>query len=315
MIHLSIIDTDICRRKSYMNLYQLRYFSLLAHTGHFRKAAKELCIAQSSLSHSIALLEQELGVALFEKQGRRSILTTEGAQFLKYVEKSLNILDEGILNVRHIAMGEGVIELGFLRTLGSDFIPELARNFLEKENGKSIHLKFHTGITYSLIEGLKQERYDIVFCTKLESETDIEYVPVGRQDLVVIVPKQHPLSLRHAIDLKELAPYPQIYFSKASGLRNIVDHLFEQIEIEPQISYEAEEDIVIAGLVSKGFGVAVVPYMTELLRMDVKIIQISHPYWERNFYMATLKSHHLTPAVKNFHDYVLDNCRNITLVN
>ena len=258
MIHLSIIDTDICRRKSYMNLYQLRYFSLLAHTGHFRKAAKELCIAQSSLSHSIALLEQELGVALFEKQGRRSILTTEGAQFLKYVEKSLNILDEGILNMRHIAMGEGVIE---------------------------------------------------------ESETDIEYVPVGRQDLVVIVPKQHPLSLRHAIDLKELAPYPQIYFSKASGLRNIVDHLFEQIESEPQISYEAEEDIVIAGLVSKGFGVAVVPYMTELLRMDVKIIQISHPYWERNFYMATLKSHHLTPAVKNFHDYVLDNCRNITLVN
>ena len=293
-----------------MNLYQLRYFSLLAQIGHFRKAAKQLCIAQPSLSHSIALLEQELGVALFEKQGRRSILTPEGAQFFKYVEKSLNILDEGILNMHHIALGEGVIELGFLRTLGSDFIPELTRNFLEKESGKSIQFKFHTGITYALIAGLKEEQYDIVFCTRIESETGIEYVPVGKQDLVVIVPRQHPLSMRYEINLEELAPYPQIYFSKASGLRNIVDHLFEQIQVEPQIAYEVEEDLVIAGLVSKGFGVAVVPYMTDLLRMDVKIIQISHPYWERNFYMATLKDPHLTPAIKNFHDYVVENYGN-----
>ena len=79
-----------------MNLYQLRYFSLLAQTGHFRKTANQLCIAQSSLSHAIALMEQELGVSLFEKQGRRSVLTPEGAEFLKYVEKSLGILDEGM---------------------------------------------------------------------------------------------------------------------------------------------------------------------------------------------------------------------------
>lgn len=290
-----------------MNLYQLRYFSLLAQTGHFRKTAEQLCIAQPSLSHSIALLEQELGVALFEKQGRRSILTPEGSQFLKYVEKSLNILDEGILNMQHIAMGEGVIELGFLRILGSEFIPELARSFLEKENGKSIHFRFYTGITASLIKGLKEEQYDIVFCTRLESETDIEYIPVGRQDLVVIVPRLHPLSQRYTINLEELAPYPQIYFSKTSGLRSIIDHLFQKVQIEPQIAYEVEEDIVIAGLVSKGFGVAIVPYMTDLLRMDVKIIQISHPYQERNFYMATLKNRHLTPSIKNFHDFVKDN--------
>lgn len=294
-----------------MNLYQLRYFSMLARTGHFRKTAEKLCIAQPSLSHSISLLERELGVALFEKKGRRSVLTPEGAQFLKYVEKSLDVLDEGILNMRHIAMGEGVIELGFLRTLGSSFIPELARGFLEKEAGKSVHFKFHTGITASLTEGLKEEKYDIVFCTKIESETAIKYVPVGSQDLVVIVPRQHPLSRRYTINLEELAPYPQIYFSKTSGLRSIIDHLFKKIQIEPQIAYEVEEDIVIAGLVSKGFGVAVVPYMADLLRMDVKIIQISHPYWERNFYMATLKDRHLTPVIKNFHNYVAENYGNI----
>lgn len=119
-----------------MNLYQLRYFSLLAKTGHFRKTAEQLCITQPSLSHSISLLEQELGGTLFEKQGRRSVLTPKGSQFLKYVEKSLDVLDEGILNMRHIAMGAGVIELGFLRTLGVGFLPEMAHRFLEEQKRK-----------------------------------------------------------------------------------------------------------------------------------------------------------------------------------
>lgn len=289
-----------------MNLYQLRYFTLLAKNGHFRKTAEQLCIAQPSLSHSMALLEQELGVTLFEKQGRRSVLTPEGSLFLAYVEKALGILDEGILDMQHIAMGEGVIELGFLRTLGMDLIPEMSRNFLENQGDKAVRFKFHTGITSSLIDGLKREKYDIVFCTKRENEPDIHFVPVSKQDLVVIVPRNHPLSRRCTINLEELAPYPQVYFSPDSGLRNIVDHLFEKVHVTPQIAYEIDEDVVIAGLVSKGFGVAVVPYMTDLLRLDVKIIQIASPYWERNFYMATLKSHHMTPAVKNFYEYVIN---------
>lgn len=290
-----------------MNLYQLRYFSLLAKTGHFRKTAEQLCITQSSLSHSISLLEQELGGTLFEKQGRRSVLTPKGSQFLKYVEKSLDVLDEEILNMRHIAMGAGVIELGFLRTLGVGFLPEMAHRFLEEQKEKTIQFKFHTGITASLLEGLKDEKYDIVFCTKRENEPDIHFIPVSKQDLVVIAPKNHPLSGHESTNLKELAPYPQIYFSQASGLRGIVDNLFQKIQVKPQIAYEIDEDIVIAGFVSKGFGVAVVPYMTDLLRMDVKIIQISYPDWERKFYMAALKTHHMTPVVKNFYDYVTTN--------
>ena len=78
--------------------------------------------------------------------------------FLKYVEKSLDVLDEGILNMRHIAMGAGVIELGFLRTLGVGFLPEMAHRFLEEQKEKTIQFKFHTGITASLLEGLKDEK-------------------------------------------------------------------------------------------------------------------------------------------------------------
>ena len=54
------------------------------------------------------------------------------------------------------------------------------------------------------------------------------FIPVSKQDLVVIAPKNHPLSGHESINLKELAPYPQIYFSQASGLRGIVDNLFQK---------------------------------------------------------------------------------------
>ncbi|MGN0136671.1 LysR substrate-binding domain-containing protein [Anaerotignum sp.] len=289
-----------------MNLYQLRYFVTLAETSHFGKAAEKLCIAQPSLSHAIAQLEAELGVTLFERKNRSSSLTKEGRQFLSYVEKSLEILDSGIQTMERIARGEGVIELGFLRTLGISFIPELAADFLRDPRGKNVRFQFHSGVSQPLLQGLKDGKFDMVFCTKIDSEKSIEFIPVSKQDLVLIVPRAHPLANRYTVDLTETLPYPHVYFAENSGLRVVIDQLFDKIGKRPQIAYEIQEDQVIAGLVAQGFGIAVVPYMEELLRLNVKIIQISYPYWERNFYMATLKDHYLPPAVQKFKQFVME---------
>ena len=64
-----------------LNLYHLRYFVTLAHLEHYTKAAEELMITQPSLSHAIALLGKELGVSLFEKEGRNEVLTKYGKMF------------------------------------------------------------------------------------------------------------------------------------------------------------------------------------------------------------------------------------------
>ncbi|MGO1036496.1 LysR family transcriptional regulator, partial [Clostridioides difficile] len=83
-----------------MNLYHLRYFVTLAHLEHYTKAAENLSITQPSLSHAISLLENELGVALFEKEGRNIVLTKYGKIFLKDVEKSLEILDSSVKSLK-----------------------------------------------------------------------------------------------------------------------------------------------------------------------------------------------------------------------
>lgn len=289
-----------------LNLFHLRYFVQLAHTKHYTQTARQLCITQPSLSHAISQLENELGVPLFEKVGRNTVLTRFGEDFLICAENTLSTLDAGVEAMQRSARGEGSIHLGLLRTLGIEYVPHLASSFLAANPGKEIHFTFHTGVTHDLLEQLAARQFDLVFCSKPPAEMGFTAVPVNKQDLVLIVPRNHPLACRHTVDLEETLPYAQVYFSQNSGLRNVVDSLFAQIGEQPLIAYETEEDQVIAGLVSQGFGIAVVPYMELLLRLDVKIIQISRPTWERNFYVVSNDQAYQSPVVRQFRQYVLN---------
>ena len=85
-----------------------------------------------------------------------------------------------------------------------------------------------------------------------------------------------------------------------------MERMFSQIGIEPQIAYETEEDQVIAGLVAQGFGIAVVPYMDLLLKLDVKILQIDPLVGERKLFMVNDGSIFMPPCVRNFQQFVLD---------
>ena len=289
-----------------MNLLHLRYFVELAHTQHFTRAAEQLCITQPSLSHAITQLETELGVPLFERTGRTTTLTRFGEQFLLCAQQTLETLDEGVDALQRVARGEGLIRLGLLRTLGVDFVPGLAARYLRENPGRNIRFTFHTGVTQHLLDGLLEKRFDLVFCSQPPAALQLTAVPVGRQDVVLIVPRNHPLAELHTVDLAETLPYPQVYFSRGSGMRDVVDGLFAQIGGTPQIAYETEEDQVIAGLVSQGFGISVVPYMEMLLRLDVKILQISRPVLERNFYLVSNDRVYSTPAVRQFRQYILN---------
>ncbi|MBV7272923.1 LysR family transcriptional regulator [Clostridium thailandense] len=291
-----------------MNLYHLRYFVTLARLEHYTKAAEELLITQPSLSHAISLLEKELGVSLFEKEGRNVVLTKCGKIFLDDIVKSLEILDSSTKTLKMISSGEGRIDLAFLRTLGTDFVPEITRSFLQANQEKSIEFHFHTRATSAdIIQGLKERKYDIAFCSKLDKEQHVEFIPILKQELVLIVPPDHPLANKDTVDLVDTIPYPQIFFTHTSGLRPIIDNLFEQIGEQPKIIYEIEEDQVIAGLVSKSFGIAVCPNMPILNFMNLKVLQITSPSFERIFYLAVMKDKFLAPVVYQFKNFAIEH--------
>lgn len=288
-----------------MNLSHLRYFVQLAKEKHYTKAAELLCITQPSLSHAISSLEKELGVQLFEKNKRNTELTVCGKQFLSIAESSLAILDNGVDMMSHIAKGEGLIRLGCLRYLGIQYIPKLVNAYRNERKDKQIDFTFDVDLSPKLLEKLHEQEVDIVFASKPVTDTSFTCIPVETQDLVLIVPKNHELASLCTVNLQDTAPYPFILFNKHSGLRQIVNDMFKQCHIKPKIAYEISEDEVIAGMVSQGFGIAIVPYMQLLLQLDIKILPIAEPQYERKFYMITKSQTYLPPVVEDFRHFVM----------
>ena len=288
-----------------MNLNQLYYFSKLAAEEHYTKAAEELGISQPTLSHAISLLEKELGTKLFEKQGRNVVLTKYGRIFREYADESIRVLDAGVKKVRALTgQTEGLIELGYIYTLGSEFVPALVSDFIRTHEELRVKFHFTVGNTSEVIRGLKEGRFDIGFCSMAERESGIKFTPVGTENLVVVVPKGHPLSYERGVDLEQAAAYPQIFYTENSGLRPVVDRMFEQIRVKPDIAYEIEEDGCMAGLVAQNFGIAVMPEIPVLRQLNVDVIPILNQHEKRYVYMARAKDAYHSPLVQRFAEYV-----------
>ena len=294
-----------------MNLNHLSYFRVLAKLEHYTQAAEELSITQQSLSHAMSALEKDLGTYLFEKQGRNIKLTKYGKIYYEYVDKALSELERGEKKLKELTnVSTGTIELGYIYTLGPNFVPKLIKNFTNADENKNIKFLFGQGTTQSLIKDLKEEKYDMVFCSLVDDEPDIEFIPIANEELVVIVSNEHPLAKNEFIDLSEVGNYPFIGFSEKSGIRSLISDLFKEVDINPNIICEVEEDNAVAGLVEINYGIAVVPKISSLKYYNVKVLPIINPKHERFIYLATLKNRYLTPSVNLFKKYSIEYGKN-----
>ena len=149
---------------SAVNLKQLEYFVTLAETEHYRKAAESLYITEPSLNRAVRDLEKEMGVPLFEKRGRNIFLTQYGKMFYPYVTKSLEELRRGLQIMKaYTRPDRGLINLGFVYTMGYTAVPNMITQFHNTEGNEAIEFDFIQGTTRELIKKLKEETVDLVF--------------------------------------------------------------------------------------------------------------------------------------------------------
>ena len=268
-----------------MNLNQLTYFVTLAQIENYTRAAKRLDITQPSLSHAISNLEKELQVPLFERHGR-NVTIQEAAR-----------------------IPGGSISIGYIHTQGRRFIPELVRGFLNEQEGKKIDFHFQNAATGTLIRGLKEEKFDVIFCSRAEGEKEISFVPVAEEKLVAVVPEDHALAGKNTVTIEELGQYPQVTFTPTSGLYFVVRELFEKEGIVPETAFEVEEDGALAGMVAEGFGVGIVPDVPVIHTLPVKILNIENLHYRRYIYMGMLKKRYPSSHVEQFRDYIFKHYR------
>ncbi len=284
----------------YMNLNHLYYFSVLAKTEHYTKAAELLNITQPTLSYSINLLEKELNCYLFEKQGRNVKLTKYGKILYEHTKVALKEIDTGKKEIETIiSPSKGWINLGFIYALGYNFVPNILKEF--KNNKIKFTLKQSN--TTDILNNLIDEKLDVAICSYQERENVI-FTPITTEELVVVTSKSHPLSHKKEIDLNELKDDYFIYYSKDSGIRPLIDNIFKENNINPNIIFEVEEDSAVLGLVDINYGVAIVPDIPLIDTFNLSKIKLKNKYQKRYIYLATIKGRYYPPTVTIFINFV-----------
>lgn len=293
-----------------MNLQQLYYFHKLARVQHYTEAAKELYITQPSLSDSISSLEKELGVSLFQKKGRNIKLTKYGYEFFYYVDEALKRLEEGIASVK-ARSGEisGTIDIGCIPTLLGDFLPDAMDRYYKKNP----QTRFNTyyGMSTDVALGVSTGKYDIGLCSMVEDMSDLVFVPITYQELVVIVQNNHPLAQRDAIYLADLKDYKLSTYRDSIPIGKVVRKLLKEKGVEAMYSYD--DEISIAGRISKSSKAAIcadTPFLKQFDNLK-KIRLLDVPLDTRMLYMVYSSKNFKTSAVQAFANFMVAECLNL----
>lgn len=293
-----------------MNLQQLYYFRKLAEVQHYTEAAKALYITQPSLSDSIASLEHELSVSLFQKKGRGVQLTKYGQEFYEYVNQALGILEHGIAAVREKSDSvTGTIDIGCIPTLLGDFLPNALDLYQEKCPQVSFNI-FHEK-SIPVAEGVSAGTYDIGLCSMVENKDDLVFVPITYQELVVIVRNDHPLAVHDSIELTALKGYMLSTYRDTIPIGKTIRKILKEKGMEAVYSYD--DEISIAGRITHSSKTAIVADTPFLKQFDnLKKIHLTDvPKDTRMLYLVYSKKNFITAAVEAFANFMVAHCLNL----
>jgi DNA-binding transcriptional LysR family regulator len=288
-----------------MEWQQLEYFQIVAQLEHFTRAAEQLSVSQPTLSRSIAKLEQELGVPLFDRQGRQVKLNRYGELFYRRTSRVLQEITEAKRDIQELQDPErGTVSLAFLKTLGLSSVPNLVKSFLEQH--PRVNFQLFQNSTSLMLDQLEAGETDFCLSSVTESRPGIEWLHLWTEDLYVHVPTNHKLADKEHISLRELAHERFVVLKRGYGSRTIFEAAFEQLGLTPNIAFEGEESVSVLGFVRAGLGITLLPLVSGVDKSGLTQIAITDPPCRRTIGIAWSYSRYLNPAAQQFRQYVLN---------
>jgi DNA-binding transcriptional LysR family regulator len=241
-----------------VELRQLVYFEAVARHRHFTRAAEELHVAQSALSHQIRQLERELDVQLLQRTTRSVEPTDAGALVLTRARAVLAETDglRGELNqLRGLLRGR--VTIGALLFGGALDIPAILASFTARYPGLEVGLR--EGTAQRMTEMLADGSLDLAFALEAAHPDGLERLPLSSEELAVAMSPEHPLAGAGGLPVARLADQPLIAFQPGSSTRQVLDRALAAVGVRPRIALEANDFALVRSLVSRGLGLAVLP--------------------------------------------------------
>ena len=289
-----------------MNIESLKYFLTVEKFNSFSLAAEELCISQSSLSKHIKKLEAELNCKLFERCTRHVNLTNAGISLKKYALNIIANYDELLIDINKFTSSCPKLSIGYIPVITQYNIATIIGDFKNKVT--DLQLTFHEGEHAEILNLLLSQKVDFAF---LRSDTldysNLDITPLAKDELVIIVPKSHPLSKRKYVSISELLNESFISLGKKSGVYDFFVSECNKASFKPNVVYFNSRIENIIGLVSAGMGIS--PLMRRAVecfdKKNISIVLLKEKIYS-NLCLVHLKDKNLSTIEKDFKNFLIN---------
>jgi DNA-binding transcriptional LysR family regulator len=292
---------DFRRLEVFLKVYELRSFS---------QAGQALYLAQPTISEHIRLLEEELGLSLFDRQGK-AVQPTKTAQLLYHYARQIMALREESLQalIQFRDKGLGDLLVGGSNIPGQYLLPSLLGQF--KGKFPQIRIQLFIGDSRNIIERVLEGSVELgVIGARIEHK-QMHCQFLTNDELVCIVPPGNSLSQEKSIDLQELTRLPFILREVGSGTRTSIEQAFGKIKMEVgnlKVAAEMGSNEAIRQAVKAGLGISIISRLAvedDLRDGRLQEVRIKRLPLMRSFYLISQKQRTLSPLAQEFKETIL----------
>ncbi len=287
-----------------MNLHQLRFVrEAVRQNYNLTDAAKSLFTSQPGVSKAIIELEEELGVDIFTRHGKRIRgLTEPGRLVLQSVELIMQEIESlKRIGKEYAAHDSGSFTIATTHTQARYMLPKVVQAFMQKY--PKVRLSLLQGNPKQIADMVKSDQADLAIATEAITTIDgLITLPAYQWEHVVVAPPEHPLFKSRAISLEEIASYPIITYDAAFAGRSKIDHAFGLRSLKPDVLLEAIDADVIKTYVELGMGIGIIAGMAFDPERDrgLRAIPVGHLFGMNTSRVAIKQGAYLRSYVYTF---------------
>ena len=293
-----------------MKLFQLRLLKTLLNNGmSVSRAAEQHYIVQSAVSRQLGLLEEELGMQLFERKGKRLV---EPTPVCKAIVQELDRIEQSMENIRAVAddfrlQTRGEIRIATTHTQAKYFLPEVMLEFRQRYPDVAIH--FLQGTPVELVRMLHDGKADIAVCTEeLGNDSALDSRKCYDWNHGLVLPDGHPLS-EGKLTLLRLAQHPVLTYIFGFTGRSKIHDTFRNAGLTLDVTFAATDTDVIVSYVRLGFGAGIIAKMaySHIHDDDLVLRDLAHLFPVSTTRVAWLKNKYLKQYVLDMVDLLVEH--------
>jgi DNA-binding transcriptional LysR family regulator len=241
-----------------MDFYQLTYFKRVAETKSISRASEELLLTQPAISKQIKALEEELGVRLFDRIGKKLFLTRTGEVLYSHALKILRSVQEAKTAVNDLSKEcSGELVIGTSDHISLHRLPDLLKKYISAFPNVDLKLRCHRSET--ILDMVNKNLVDLGVVTLPKAAFTLVSKTIWEDPMALVFPTNHPLEARKVIRLKDTVKYGMILPERGSATRNTIDEAFSRKRLTPNVAMEVAYIETIKGLVKVGLGISILP--------------------------------------------------------